>query len=137
LTKEKKEAAVLELCQRDKTADEIASQYNVSRYSVYLWARELLGKGSVSSVPKRKKEKEVTPATVEELQTEVDKLRKQAEELKDEVYRLRVEKDVIRIHAALKNEAVTISEKVVRRLMKKDGLIVKSVRKRKYTSHRL
>lgn len=219
LTKEKKESAVLELCQRDKTVDEIASQYNVSRESVYLWAKKLLGKGSVSSVPKRKKKKKTTPATVEELQATIDNLRKQAKELEDEVFRLRVEKDVIekaaevikkdqgvslsgltnhekavvidalrsqyslkllldvlhmskssyfyqkvamsapdkyadirgkikqafdessnrygyrRIHAVLKNESVTISEKVVRRLMKKDGLVVKSVRKRKYSSY--
>lgn len=220
LTKEKKESAVLELCQRDKTVDEIASQYNVRRESVYLWARKLLGKGSVSSVPKRKKDTSLTPNTVEELQATIDSLKKQAKELEDEVFRLRVEKDVIekaaevikkdqgvslssltnhekaividalrsqyslklllgvlhmskssyfyqevamsapdkyaevrgkikqafdessnrygyrRIHAVLKNESVTISEKVVRRLMKKEGLIVKSVKKRKYNSYK-
>ena len=41
-----------------------------------------------------------------------------------------------RIHAALRNESVTVSEKVVCRLMKQDRLTVKSVRKRKYNSYK-
>jgi len=41
-----------------------------------------------------------------------------------------------RIHAVLRNESVTVSEKVVRRLMKQDRLTVKSVRKRKYNSYK-
>ena len=219
LTKEQKEAAVMELCTKDENVQEIASRYQVSRCSIYQWARELLGEGSVSSVPKRNKAEEPKPATIEELQSQVNDLTKQARELKGEVFRLRVERDVLekaaevikkeegvslgnltnrekavvidalrnrynlktllsvlqmskssyfyqktamaapdkyayvrgkirqafdessnrygyrRIHAALRNEFVTVSEKVVRRLMKQDGLTVTSVRKRKYNSY--
>ena len=211
LTKEQKEAAVMELCTKDENVQEIASRY---QGSIYQWARELLGEGSVSSMPKRNKAEEPKPATIEELQSQVNDLTKQARELKDEVSRLRVERDVLekaaevikkeegvslgnltnrekavvidalrnrynlktllsvlqmskssyfyqktamaapdkyayvrgkirqafdessnrygyrRIHAALRNEFVTVSEKVVRRLMKQDGLTVTSVRKR-------
>ena len=220
LTKEQKEAAVMELCTKDENVQEIASRYQVSRCSIYQWARELLGEGSVSSVPKRNKAEEPKPATIEELQSQVNDLTKQARELKDEVSRLRVERDVLekaaevikkeegvslgnltnrekavvidalrnrynlktllsvlqmskssyfyqktamaapdkyayvrgkirqafdessnrygyrRIHAALRNESVTVSEKVVRRLMKQDRLTVTSVRKRKYNSYK-
>jgi putative transposase len=218
-TKEQKEAAVLELCQRDKTVDEIASENNVSREAIYLWANEVLGKGSISSVPKKNKNREEESSNVEELQAKVDSLKKQAKKLQEEVFRLRIEKDVIekaaevikkdqgvslssltnqekvividalrnvyslkellsvlhmskssyfyqetamsapdkyaqirgmikqafnessnrygyrRIHDALKNESVKVSEKVVRRLMKADGLIVKCKRRRKYSSY--
>ena len=40
------------------------------------------------------------------------------------------------IHTVLRNESVTVSEKVVRRLMKQDRLTAISVRKRKYNSYK-
>jgi len=101
-----KEAAVMELCTKDENVQEIASRYQVSRCSIYQWARELLGEGSVSSVPKRNKAEEPKPATIEELQSQVNDLTKQARELKDEVFRLRVERDVLEKVA----EVATVSE---------------------------
>ena len=64
LTKEQKKAAVMEFCTKDETVQEIASRYQVSRCSIYQWARELLGEGSVSSMPKRNKAEEPKPATI-------------------------------------------------------------------------
>ena len=43
LSKEQKEQVTIELCTRDGSAQEIADKYNVSRYSVYNWAWDLLG----------------------------------------------------------------------------------------------
>lgn len=40
-----------------------------------------------------------------------------------------------RIHASLKNSGIVVSEKVVRRLMKKDGLKVRCIRQKKYSSY--
>lgn len=110
LTKEQKEAAVMELCTKDETVQKIASRYQVSRCSIYQWARELLGEGSVSSVPKRNKAEEPKPATIEELQSQVDDLTKQTRELKDEVFRLRVERDVLEKAAEVikKEEGVSL-----------------------------
>lgn len=40
-----------------------------------------------------------------------------------------------RIHASLKNSGILVSEKVVRRLMKEDGLIVQCIKRKKYNSY--
>lgn len=219
LTKEQKERAVQELCKRENTVQEIATQYNVSRCSVYNWAWELLGKGNIPVMPKCRKTNKKEPVSVEELQTKVAELTKQAEDLEQQVQRLRIEKEFLekaaeiikkdegvslkrlnnrekvividalrnkyslkilleiahmakssycyqqktlkapdkysqtrakikqafeesfcrygyrRIQAVLRKGSITVSEKVIRRLMKQDGLIVTTVKKRKYNSY--
>ena len=40
-----------------------------------------------------------------------------------------------RIHASLKNSGILVSEKVVRRLMKEDGLMVRCIKQKKYSSY--
>ncbi len=40
-----------------------------------------------------------------------------------------------RIHASLKNSGILVSEKVVRRLMKEDGLIVQCIKRKKHNSY--
>ncbi len=40
-----------------------------------------------------------------------------------------------RVHALLKRKAITLSEKVVRRIMKEESLFIKKVRCRKYSSY--
>ncbi len=54
LSKEQKEQVAIALCTRDGSAQEIADKYNVSKCSVYNWAWDLLGKGNVSPMPKKK-----------------------------------------------------------------------------------
>ena len=221
LTKEQKEQVAIELCTRDGSAQEIADKYNVSRYSVYNWAWDLLGKGNVSPMPKKKPDTTaVTQETVDSLKQEVEQLHNEAEALKRQVYRLQLEKDVLekaaeilkkdegvslekltnrekaividalrskyklhelldvfhmakssycyqqaalnapdkytnlrkkirtvfddsssrygyrRIHSSLKNEELTVSEKVIRRLMMEEKLIVPSIKRKKYNSYK-
>ena len=221
LSKEQNEQVAIELCTRDGSAQEIADKYNVSRYSVYNWAWDLLGKGNVSPMPKKKPETTaVTQETVDSLKEEIKQLHNEAEELKRQVYRLQLEKDVLekaaeilkkdegvsletltnrekaivigalrskyklrelldvfhmakssycyqqaalnapdkyadlrakirtvfnesfsrygyrRIHSSLKNAALTVSEKVVRRIMQEDGLIVPNIKRKKYNSYK-
>ena len=96
LSKEQKEQVAIELCTRDGSAQEIADKYNVSRYSIYNWAWDLLGKGNVSPMPKKKQDtKPVTSDEVESLKKEIEQLHGEAEELQRQVYRLRLEKDVL------------------------------------------
>ena len=40
-----------------------------------------------------------------------------------------------RIHALLKKNGVTVSEKVIRRLMSEEGLVVRSIKRKKYSSY--
>ena len=221
LSKEQKEQVAIELCTRDGSAQEIADKYKVSRYSVYNWAWDLLGKGNISPMPKKKHDTNAAaPEDVASLKQEVEQLHDEAEELQRQIYRLRLEKDVLekaaeiikkdegvslenltnrekaivigalrnkyklhelldvfhmakssycyqqaaikapdkyaairkkirsvfddassrygyrRIHGSLKNERITISEKVVRRIMKEDKLIVPNVKRRKYSSYK-
>ena len=221
LTKEQKEQVAIELCTRDGSAQEIADKYNVSRYSVYNWAWDLLGKGNVSPMPKKKPDTTaVTQETVNSLKQEIEQLHNEAEELKRQVYRLQLEKDVLekaaeilkkdegvslemltnrekaivigalrskyklqelldlfhmakssycyqqavlnapdkytdlrakiravfddsssrygyrRIHSALKNDELTVSEKVIRRIMQEEKLIVPNVKRKKYNSYK-
>ena len=221
LTKEQKEQVAIELCIRDGSAQAIADKYNVSRYSVYNWAWDLLGKGNISPMPKKKPDTTVvTQETVDSLKQEIEQLHNEAEALKRQVYRLQLEKDVLekaaeilkkdegvslekltnrekaivigalrnkyklnelldvfhmakssycyqqaalatpdkysevrkkihavfddsssrygyrRIHSSLKSEEITLSEKVIRRVMKEDNHIVPNVRRRKYNSYK-
>ena len=59
---------------------------------------------------KANKAEEPKPATIEELQSQVNDLTKQARELKDEVFRLRVERDVLEKAAEVikKEEGVSL-----------------------------
>jgi putative transposase len=96
LSKEQKEQVAIELCTRDGSTQEIADKYNVSRYSVYNWAWDLLGKGNVSPMPQKKHS--ATSTNTEEvasLKKEIEQLHKEAEDLERQVYRLRLEKDIL------------------------------------------
>ena len=221
LSKEQKEQVAIELCTRDGSAQEIADKYNVSRYSVYNWAWDLLGKGNVSPMPKKKRTVAATKQEeVEALKQEIEQLHSKADELQRQVYRLQLEKDVLekaaevikkdegvslekltnreeaivfgtlrgkyklyellevfhmakssycyqqavmktpdkygevrkkiksvfdessnrygyrRIHSSLKSEEITVSEKVIRRIMQEDKLIVPNIKRKKYNSYK-
>lgn len=93
---ELKEQAVIDLCARDGSAQEVADRYGVSRYSLYNWKKRLLGDGSVAKV-KRKPKKAAShiPDEVSELKDEVTRLKAEAEALNQEIYRLQLERDVL------------------------------------------
>ncbi len=85
-----KKQAVIDFCERNKTAENIANDYGVNRTALYNWKKEKLGDKDVPAMPKRKAKK-----TVEELKIEIDEFNQQAEELKRQVYRLQLEKDIL------------------------------------------
>ena len=71
LSKEQKEQVAIELCTRDGSAQEIADKCKVSRYSVYNWAWDLLGKGNVSPI---KKIKEVAASLLKKIKAKIAEL---------------------------------------------------------------
>ena len=217
---EVKEQAVIDLCARDGSAQDVADCYGVSRYSLYNWRKQLLGDGRVAKVKREPKNavKSISD-NVSELRDEVARLKVEAESLNREIYRLQLERDVLekaaeiikkdqgvnlktltnhekavvidalrdkyrlkellevfhmskssycyqraamrapdkyesvtieirkifddskgrygyrRINVLLKKKGIIISEKVVRRIMKKEGMIVRCKRRRKYNSY--
>ena len=135
LSKEQKEQAAIELCTRDGSAQEIADKYNVSRYSVYNWAWDLLGKGNVSPMPKRTRS--ITTANyedVEALKQEIEQLHNEADELQRQVYRLQLEKDVLEKAAEVikKDEGVSLEK-----LTNHEKAIVIDALRGKYKLHEL
>lgn len=226
---EKKEQAVIALCAREGTAQEVADTHGVSRVTLYEWKRQLLGKESACAMPKKSSHPKntsdkatgslTTDSTLEALRTQTAELEREKAELERRVYELRLENDILikaadvikkdqginldtltnrekavvidalrdkyrlntllkklqiakstycyqeqclrradpyaefrariheifhgsggcygyrRIHTMLKREGMVISEKVVRRIMREDGLIVYCSRKRKYSSY--
>ena len=135
LSKEQKEQVAIELCTRDGSAQEIADKYNVSRYSVYNWAWDLLGKGNVSPMSKKKPDNTaVTQETVDSLKQEIEQLHNEAEELKRQVYRLQLEKDVLEKAAEIlkKDEGVSLEK-----LTNREKAIVIGALRSKYKLHEL
>ena len=188
---------------------------------LYNWAWDLLGKGNISPVPKKKRNTIATnQEDVKVLKQEIEHLQNEADELQRQVYRLQLEKDVLekaaevikkdegvslerltnrekaivigalrskyklhellevfhmakssycyqqvalkapdkyievrkkiksvfdesssrygyrRVHSSLKSEDITVSEKVVRRIMQEDNLIVPNIKRKKYNSYK-
>ena len=213
--KEKKQA-VIDLCARQGSAQEVAAAHGASRVSLYKWKKQLLGEERYSAMPKRKNpasedvaalEKRIEDLQAQEAalaeklyraQLEYDILEKAAELLKkaqgvnlkainnrekaevidalrdkyrlkellsvlhmskssycyqenclhkpDKYKELRTEVQTIfhtadkrygyrRIHASLKKSGRPVSEKVVRRLMKEEGLAVLYVKRKKYNAY--
>lgn len=93
---EVKEQAVIDLCARDGSAQDVADRYGVSRYSLYNWRKQLLGDGSVAKVKREPKNavKSISD-NVSELRDEVARLKVEAESLNREIYRLQLERDVL------------------------------------------
>ena len=95
LSLEEKKQAVVDLCSRTGSADEVAQKYGVSRPALYGWKKELLPERSIGELPRQKKDAGTAPETVESLKNEVDSLKEQAADLQQQVYRLQLEKDVL------------------------------------------
>lgn len=101
----KKEQAVIDLCARNGTAQEVADRHGVSRITLYEWKKQLLGKERSCCMPKKTKsydklsEKPVADAhteiTVDSLRSQVALLTQEKEELERRVYQLRLENDIL------------------------------------------
>lgn len=220
LTQEQREQVAIDMCTRTETAQEIADQYHVSRYTVYNCKWKLFGKEGQTIMPsKPSRNAQSDSETTEALRAEIETLRQEKEELSRQVYRLQLEREVLtvaaevlkkdkgvsltaltnrektividalrdkyklkellsvlhiakssycynaavlrapekyadiraritdlfksvskrygyrRIHALLKRESISISEKVVRRIMHQENLIVSFVKMKKYSSY--
>lgn len=81
---EKKEA-VIQFISKTDSANALAEKINVSRYSLYKWKNEFLGKNGPSSMEKRKSLTD----------SETTELKEQIKELQLDVYRLQMEKDIL------------------------------------------
>lgn len=79
---EVKEAAVLDFCSREGSAEEVAKQYGITKSSLYFWKNQLLGE-------------DYEVSKNQYTQDDVDSLKREADELRKEVKRLRLEKDVL------------------------------------------
>ena len=112
LSQRKKEDAVIDLCARDGSAQEIAERHGVSRYSLYNWRRQLLDKDAGSVMPKKKGKKQTDLETVEKLKDEITHLKEQADILNREVYRLQIERDVLEKAAEIikKDQGVSLKD---------------------------
>ena len=95
LSQRDKEEAVINLCARNGSAQEVADQYGVSRYSLYHWKKQLLDKDTTEAMPRKKKDVLAASENVEELKDEIARLKEQADSLNREVYRLQLERDVL------------------------------------------
>lgn len=219
ISSDEKIEAVKEVCSSNKTVEEIALKYGVTRSCIYSWKSSILGIGDQHTMAKKKEPSTIVSKSKDELKDEIIKLQKQAQELQDEVYKLQLEKDILtkaaelikkdnginidlltnkektiiidalrktyklvellislkiskssyeynhkvltsvdkyynlrnkirelfienvkrygyrRIHCLLRKENIIVSEKVVRRIMKEDDLIVYCPKMKKYSSY--
>jgi transposase InsO family protein/transposase-like protein len=82
-----KQAAVIALCTRQKSAQEIAQQLGICRPTLYNWKNQLLGR----EVPASMKRNRNSPSLPER-----EVLERQLEELRREVRRLQLEQDILK-----------------------------------------
>lgn len=118
--------AVTDLCVHEKTAEEIAKDYNIERTSIYIWREQLLGKKEdIPIMPKRE-----TKTSADALKDEIAELNNQAEELKKQIYRLQLEKDVLEKAAEIikKDQGITLKT-----LTNKEKAIVIDTLREKYS----
>ena len=95
-THEQKEQAVIDLCARTGSAEDVARKHGVSRYSLYKWKKEFLPEGGAETLPKKNPEAlPVTQETIDTLQAQLNALKEENSELERRNYRLRLENDVL------------------------------------------
>lgn len=92
LSQSKKEQAVKDFCLREGSAREVADRYGVSRFSVYNWSWQMLGKGNL---PMKKKRSDPDEKTLDELKADNDRLKKENEKLERLNYYLHMENDAL------------------------------------------
>jgi transposase-like protein len=85
-SEESKRDAVISLCTRDSSAIVVAEEHGVSRTCLYNWKKQLLGKKDENSMVRSKKPN--LPDDKDELQAELESLKKQ-------VHKLQLELDIL------------------------------------------
>lgn len=95
-SEEEKKEAVLELCERQNTAQVIAQSHGVPRTTLYQWKNQLLDTTEGELMLKKKNvKKNNTSSNAEELMKEKDELQLQVEGLKKEILRLQLVHDIL------------------------------------------
>jgi transposase-like protein len=89
-----KKAAVIELCTRDTSAQEIAKKIKVCRPTLYNWKNELLGP-EASALMKRHQKPTVEPNQNTQTQS-VTELQQQVQALQGSIRRLQLEHDILK-----------------------------------------
>lgn len=132
-SQEKKEQAVVDLCARKCSAEEIAISHGVSRFSLYKWEKQLLSKEQRAAMPKKSAaisqiNAEEESHTIHELLTEKAALEQQLASLKEDVYRLQLERDVLETAAKVLKKDKGINLQTIRNYEKAE--VIDALRKK-------
>ncbi|MBA2134174.1 IS3 family transposase [Capillibacterium thermochitinicola] len=110
-SEEKKKDAVISLCTRDTSAAVIAEEYGVSRACLYNWKKQLLDKKDENSMVHSKKPN--LPDDKDELQAELESLRKQVHKLQLEIDILTKAAEIIKKDLGIDRQNLTNKEKTM------------------------
>ena len=95
--------AVVNLCSRDGSAQEIINETGISRTSLYKWKRQLLPEKAIPEMINK------NDATSKTLHSQVIDLENQVKKLQQQVHRLRLEKDALETASELLKKASSIN----------------------------
>jgi len=110
-SEESKRDAVISLCTRDSSAAVVAEEHGVSRGCLYKWKKQLLGEKDVDSVVCSKKPD--LPDDKDELQAELESLKKQVHKLKLEIDILTKAAEIIKKDLGIDRQNLTNKEKTM------------------------
>ena len=110
-SEEKKKDAVISLCTRDTSAAVVAEEYGVSRACLYNWKKQLLDKKDENSMVHSKKPN--LPDDKDELQAELESLRKQVHKLQLEIDILTKAAEIIKKDLGIDRQNLTNKEKTM------------------------
>lgn len=132
-SQETKQQAVIDLCARKSSAQEIAISHGVSRFSLYKWEKQLLSKEQRAAMPKKSAaisqiNAEEESHTIHELLTEKAALEQQLASLKEDVYRLQLERDVLETAAKVLKKDKGINLQTIRNYEKAE--VIDALRKK-------
>lgn len=124
-TEDEKKEAVIHTEIREKSVNDIAEDYGVTRVTLYKWKEELLGSESECTMKKQDQDTITNRSTSEE----TDQLKQEVERLRKEVYRLQLEKDILEKAAQIikKEKGINLNE-----LTNKEKTILIDALKEKY-----
>jgi transposase InsO family protein/transposase-like protein len=91
-TQEQKSNAVIALCTKSVSSNDLAKEYGVSKVTLYKWKKKLLGKEEDSAMSSKNEKP---------LKDQVESLRSEAESLKQQVRKLKLEVDILKGTAEL------------------------------------
>ena len=128
-SQEQKRQAVVDLCSREGTAEEIAQKYGADRASIYAWKRQLLGEENTTMSKNKSSLESINTNlqasdTIETLSEEIKKLKKQNDKLRQDKAKLleqtaQLEKDKYR-----KQLELDVLEKAVEIIKKEQGISI-------------